>query len=53
MKAVGRIVITGKPLHRRTCSASQCCLCCGLLVVLWMLISETVICDMLTNASTP
>jgi hypothetical protein len=38
---------------KSACSLSQCCRCCGLGVVFWMLIWETVIWDMLTRASTP
>ena len=44
---------TGNPDQDRACSDSQCSLCCGLSVVALMLICETVICDMFTNASTP
>ena len=53
LKTVGRIVMTGSPDQDRACSASQCCLCCGLSVVSLMLICETVICDMFTMASMP
>src|ERR1700682_5286255 len=52
-KTVARTVTTGNPDQDRACSASQCSLCCGLLVVSLMLISVTVICDMFTKASTP
>ena len=38
---------------KSACSLSQCCRGCGLGVVFWMLIWETVIWDMLTRASTP
>jgi hypothetical protein len=37
---------------KSACSLSQCCRCCGLGVVFWMLIWETLIWDMLTRAST-
>ncbi len=47
------MVTTGSPDHASACSPSQCCRCCGLGVVFWMLIWETVIWDMLTRASTP
>lgn len=53
MITVGRTVTTGRPVHSRACSASQCSLCCGLLVVSMMLFYETVICDMFTKSSTP
>src|SRR5580704_17399721 len=38
---------------KSACAVSQCCRCCGLGVVFWMLIWDTVIWDMLTRASTP
>src|SRR6202040_2166278 len=50
---VGRMVTTGRPDHASACSLSQCCRCCGLGVVCWILIWETVSWDMLTSASTP
>jgi hypothetical protein len=50
---VGRTVTTGSPDHRSACSPSQCWRCWRLGVVLRTLISETVIWDMLTSASTP
>ena len=37
---------------KSACPLSQCCRWCGLGVVFWMLIWETVIWDMLTRAST-
>src|SRR5262245_13155582 len=52
-KTVGRTCTTGSPDQSSACSASQCSLCCGLGVVSVMLICETVICDMFTNAFTP
>src|SRR5262245_54038846 len=50
---VGRTVTTGRPDHPNACSLSQCCRCWWLGVVFWMLICETVICDMLIRALTP
>jgi len=46
------MVTTGRPDHVSACSLSQCCRCCRLGVVFRMLIWETVIWDILTNAST-
>jgi hypothetical protein len=44
-------VATGSPDQDRARSASQCSLCCGLLVVSLMLICVIVICDIFTKAS--
>src|SRR3984893_8724480 len=52
-KIVGRIVTTGRPDHASACSLNQCCRCLLLGEVFPVLISETVIWDMLTNAFTP
>jgi hypothetical protein len=48
-----RDAIRAACVPKSACSLSQCCRCCGLGVVFWMLIWETVIWDMLTRASTP
>src|SRR4051794_25961910 len=48
---VGRTCTTGSPDQLRTCSASQCCRCCGEPVIWVRLISDTVICEMLTKTS--
>src|SRR6187401_1105164 len=49
--AVARTCTTGRPDQFSTCSASQCCRCCGESVIVVRLICETVIWEMLTNTS--
>src|SRR5262249_39505646 len=50
-KTVGRTCTTGRPDQFNTCSPSQCCRCWGESVIFVRLICDTVICEMLTNAS--